>query len=315
VIARSLHEAFGFKPCALTIGNFDGVHMAHRRLLRDTIEAAGAAGLQPALLMFNPHPTCVVAPERAPRLLTSLAERCELIREEGIERILIQPFTVELAQLTPEEFATKFLHNGLGARIVVVGENFRFGNKQAGDSTVLKELGARLGFETRLLPSVTWRGVRVSSGEIRKRVSAGEVGIAGRLLERPYSIAGEVVSGHGVGSKQTVPTLNLRTDAQVIPARGVYITRTADENGRLWNSITNIGYRPTFGSEDALSIETFLLDALEGAAPARIRIEFLRRVRDERKFESPELLKAQILRDVGRAQTYFRRLARWVKAH
>ncbi len=315
MIARSLHEALGFKPCALTIGNFDGVHMAHRRLLRDAIVAAGVGGLQPALLMFDPHPTCVVAPERAPRLLTSIEERCDLIREEGIAQILIQPFSVQLAQLRPEEFATQFLRDGLGARVVVVGENFRFGYKQTGDSNVLKELGAQLGFETRLLPSVTWRGMRVSSGEIRKRVSAGEVGIAGRLLARPYSIAGDVVSGHGIGSKQTVPTLNLRTDAQVIPARGVYITRTSDERGARWNSITNIGYRPTFGSEDVLSIETFLLDPLEGAAPARIRLEFLRRVRDERKFESPEALKSQILRDVGRAQAYFRRLARWVKAH
>ncbi len=315
MIARRLSDAVSFKPCALTIGNFDGVHLAHRRLIRTTIEAARAARLQPVLLMFDPHPACVVAPERAPRLLTSLDERCELIREEGIEQILIQPFTVELARLTPEEFAAQFLRDGLGARVVVVGENFRFGYKQTGDSKVLKELGAQLGFETRLLPSVTWRGLRVSSGEIRKRVSAGEVGAAGRLLEQPYSIAGDVVSGHGIGSKQTVPTLNLRTDAQVIPARGVYITRTADERGTRWNSITNIGYRPTFGSEDVLSIETFLLDPLEGAAPVRIRLEFLRRVRDERKFESPEALKAQILRDVGRAQAYFRRLARWVKAH
>jgi riboflavin kinase/FMN adenylyltransferase len=314
VIARSLEEAAAFRPCALTIGNFDGVHLAHRRLLRTTIEAASGAGLQPALLMFDPHPTCVVAPERAPRLLTSLDERCGLIRQEGIEQILIQPFTSELARLTPEEFAKRFLRDGLGARIVVVGENFRFGHKQVGDSEVLTELGAQLGFETRLLESVRWRGVRVSSGEIRKRVSAGEVGIAGRLLERLYSIAGNVVSGHGVGSKQTVPTLNLRTEAQVIPARGVYITRTTAD-ARTWNSITNVGYRPTFGSDDVLSIETFLLDPLNGETPERIRVEFLRRVRDERKFESPEALKAQILRDVARARAYFRRLARWVKGH
>ena len=305
MIARSLHEAVEFKPCALTIGNFDGVHLAHRRLIRATVEAARAAGLQPALMMFDPHPTCVVAPERAPQLLTSLDERCERIQETGIEQILIQPFNAELARLSPEEFAVRFLRDGLGARVIVVGDNFRFGHNQAGDSEVLSDLG----FETRLLESVRWRGVRVSSGEIRKRVCAGEVGIAARLLERPYSIAGEVVSGHGVGSKQTVPTLNLLTEAQVIPARGVYITRTADsQDGRQWNSITNIGYRPTFGNDDALSIETYLLDPLEGASPQRIRVEFLRRVRPERKFESPELLKAQILRDVGRAKAYFRRL-------
>ena len=313
MIARNLRDAVEFKPCALTIGNFDGVHLAHRLLLRAAVEASGGAGLRPAVLMFDPHPACIVAPERAPRLLTSLDERCELIRGEGIEHVLIQPFTAELARLTPEEFATRFLRDGLGARCVIVGENFRFGCKQAGDTNALKDLGARLGFEVRLIETVTWRGRRVSSGEIRKLIAAGEVGIAGRLLDRPYAISGEIVPGHGIGSKQTVPTLNLRTEAQVIPARGVYITRTAELNGaRRWNSITNIGYRPTFGDTfgngETLSIETFLLDPLEGAAPSRIRLEFLRRVRDERKFESPEALKTQILRDVGRAKAYFRRV-------
>jgi riboflavin kinase/FMN adenylyltransferase len=311
VIARDLEQAAGFKPCALTIGNFDGVHLAHRRLLRATAEAASKAGLRPAVLMFDPHPSCVVAPERAPRLLTSLEARCEQIQGEGIEQVLIQPFTAELARLTPEEFATQFLRDGLGARIVIVGENFRFGCKQAGDTKTLNELGSRFGFEVRLLETVKWRGRRVSSGEVRKLVAAGHVGIAGRLLQRPYAISGDIVHGHGIGSKQTVPTLNLRTDAQVIPASGVFITRTTEIGGaRKWNSITNIGYRPTFGNDDALSIETFLLDPLEGATPEQIRLEFLRRVREERKFESPEALKAQILRDVGRAKAYFRRLKR-----
>lgn len=311
LIAHSLGEAAEFRPCALTIGNFDGVHRAHRRLLRAAVEIGGRAGLRPAVLIFDPHPSCVVAPERAPRLLTSIEERCQLIRREGIEHVLVQPFTVELARLTPEEFATQFLRDGLGAKCVIVGENFRFGRKQAGDTQMLRELGGRLGFEVRLIEMVRWRGRKVSSGEVRTLVMAGDVGIAGRLLERPYSISGEIVSGHGIGSKQTVPTLNLRTGAQVIPARGVYITRTSDLGDlRQWNSITNIGYRPTFGNDEALTIETFLLDPLEGATPERIRLEFLRRVRDERKFESPEALKAQILRDVGRAKAYFRRVKR-----
>ena len=309
MITRDLSQAKGFRPCALTIGNFDGVHLAHRRLLRTTLESAASAGLRPAVLMFDPHPSCVVAPERAPRLLTSLEERCELIQREGIGDILIQPFTADLAKLTPEEFATQFLRDGLGAKCVIVGENFRFGNQQAGDTETLRELGSRLGFEVRLLEIVQWRGRRVSSGEVRKLVASGDVGIAGRLLERPYAISGEIVRGQGVGSKQTVPTLNLRTEAQVIPARGVYVTRTSEfDSTRQWTSITNIGYRPTFGNNEKLTIETFLLDPLDGATPERIRLEFLRRVRDERKFESPEALKAQILHDVGRAKAYFRRI-------
>jgi riboflavin kinase / FMN adenylyltransferase len=309
MIARNLSEAGAFRPCAVAIGNFDGVHLAHRKLLRTTVEAARDAGVRPAVLMFDPHPSCVVAPERAPRLLTSPEERSALIKEEGIQQVLIQPFTVDLARLTPEEFATKFLRDGLGVRVVVVGENFRFGCKQAGDTETLKELGSRLGFDVQLLPTVAWRGRRVSSGEIRKLVLAGDVGTAARLLQRPHAIAGDIVKGHGIGSKQTVPTLNLQTDAQVIPARGVYITRTSEPGSdRRWTSITNIGYRPTFGNDDALSIETFLLDPLEGATPDRIRLEFLRRVREERKFESPDALKAQILHDVSRAKTFFRRV-------
>jgi riboflavin kinase/FMN adenylyltransferase len=309
MIARSLSEAGAFGPCALTIGNFDGVHLAHRRLLQTTVEAARRAGIRPAVLMFDPHPSCVVAPERAPRLLTSPEERSGLIEQEGIRQVLIQPFTADLARLTPEEFAAKFLHDGLSVRMVVVGENFRFGCRQAGDTKTLKELGSRMGFEVRLLPTVTWRGRRVSSGEVRKLVLAGDVSTAARLLQRPHAISGEIVKGHGIGSKQTVPTLNLQTDAQVVPAQGVYITRTSDlSSDRRWNSITNIGYRPTFGNDDALSIETFLLDTLDGVRPDRIRLEFLRRVREERKFESPDALKAQILRDVSRAKAYFRRV-------
>ncbi len=152
----------------------------------------------------------------------------------------------------------------------------------------------------------------VSSSGVRELIRSGNVALAARFLTHPYWIEGDVVSGRGVGSKQTVPTLNLSTTAEVIPGRGVYITRTHDAaGGRRWNSVTNVGYRPTFGVSNELSIETFLLDPLEGEAPARIRLEFLRRVRDERTFESPEALRAQILNDVRTAQAYFRRLAAW----
>ena len=309
-IARSLEEAAEFGPSALTIGNFDGAHAGHRHLFRQVVEAARAKGLRPTALTFDPHPTCVVAPERAPRLLTTPEERSELMQEEGIEQVLILPFTPEIARLTPEEFVARIVAGPLGARVVVVGDNFRFGRKQEGDTALLEKLGVQYGFETRIVPVVRRRGRIVSSGEVRRLIGQGRVALACRLLERPYALAGDVVPGHGVGSKQTVPTLNLRTPAQVLPCAGVYITRTHELDGaRRWNSISNIGYRPTFGGQD-LSIETFLLDRFEEPAPLRIRVEFLRRVRDERKFASPEELKAQIMRDVKQAQAYFRRLDR-----
>jgi len=307
-IFRSLEEARGlFGPSALTIGNFDGVHAGHRRILRRTCEVSRENGWKPSVLTFNPHPSKVVAPERSPHLMTTPEQRCRLMGQEGIRQALILPFTTQIAGLTPEQFVGEILVDALGAKAVLVGENFRFGHKQAGNVALLHELGTRFGFFTEVISAVTLRGTLVSSSEIRRLVESGDVARACRLLERPFALEGEVVRGHGIGSTQTVPTLNLATQCEVLPAVGVYVTRTQDQEARSWRSVTNVGHRPTFGGA-ALSIETYLLDPLDGAAPQQICVEFLRRLRDERKFESPEQLKAQILRDVRRAQAYFRRV-------
>ncbi len=293
---------------AITIGNFDGVHAGHQHLFRQVVDAARGRDLTPAVLTFNPHPARVVAPDRAPKLLTTIDERCALMRQQGIERVLVLPFTVEIAKLSPEQFVERVVVSTLAAKMVFVGDNFRFGHKQSGDTRALIELGQRFGFETEIVGAVRCRGRVVSSSLVRQMIVEGKVALACRFLNRPYALSGEVVTGFGIGSKQTVPTLNLQTPAEVLPANGVYITRTGDlDNARSWNSITNIGTRPTFGG-DTLSIETFILDPLEGDAPKRIRVELLHRVRDERKFENPEALKMQILRDVARANAYFRRL-------
>ncbi len=307
-VFHTLEEARrDFGPSALTIGNFDGVHAGHRLILRRVRELALRRGWKASALTFHPHPTRIVAPDRSPRLMTTPEQRCGLMEREGIQQVLILPFTRELAQLEPEQFVRGVLVEALGAKAVLVGQNFRFGHKHAGDTAMLLQLGARLGFEVEVIPAVTMRGSVVSSSVIRGLVETGDVSRAGRMLERPYALEGEVVRGHGVGSKQTVPTLNLSTPAEVLPAPGVYITRTSDFEGRRWDSVTNIGNRPTFGGTE-LSIETFLLTPLEGQTPRRIAVQFLRRLRDERKFASAEQLKAQILRDVRRAQAYFRRV-------
>ena len=313
-IYRSLAGLPGdFGPSSLSIGNFDGVHFGHRRILRRVKEIAVQRGWKASVLTFDPHPTRVVAPDRTPPLLTSPERRAALMREEGIEQVLILPFTPNLAMLTPEQFVERLLVNALGARAVLVGDNFRFGHRQAGNVAVLAELGRKFGFTTGIVPAVAWRGRVVSSSGIRELIRAGKVSLAARLLQHAYSLEGEVVSGHGIGSRQTVPTLNLATRAEVIPANGVYITRTRDRaDGRQWDSVTNIGYRPTFGTSDQVAIETFLLDGLAGETPQRIRVSFLRRIREERKFDSPEALREQILRDVRRAQAYFRRAKAWI---
>jgi riboflavin kinase / FMN adenylyltransferase len=307
----------------ITIGNFDGVHAGHRRIMKRVVEIAREHGWSPAVLTFDPHPTRVIAPSRAPKLMTSIEQRAALMRHDGIERIEILPFTPALAKLTPEEFVREVLCGRFHAKAVLVGANFRFGAKQAGDVRTLADLGKRYGFATEIVDEVRCRGRIVSSSSIRELIAAGNVALAARLLERPYAVEGEIVPGHGVGHKQTVPTLNLKTSAELLPANGVYITRTrvlppislADARGseeQSWDSITNIGYRPTFGGHD-LTIETFLLSPLEGQPPRRIRLDFLRRVREERKFDSPEALKAQILKDVARANAYFRRIRKWVR--
>jgi riboflavin kinase/FMN adenylyltransferase len=292
----------------LTIGNFDGVHAGHRQLLRRVLELSVEHHFKPAVLTFDPHPTRVVAPERTPRLLSTMEERVALIREQGVGEVVVLPFTAQVARLSPGEFVEQIVVGQLQARIVMVGDNFRFGYKQSGNVATLSELGERFGFQTHIVDAVQRRGRVVSSSEIRRLIDEGDVAMAARLLERPYTLSGEVVSGHGIGSKQTVPTLNLKTPAEVIPANGVYITRTRDlETDERWNSITNVGKRPTFDG-DSLTIETFLLSSFDGLTPGRIGVQFCRRVREERKFESADALKQQIFHDVARAQTFFRRL-------
>lgn len=296
-------------PSALTIGNFDGVHFAHQRIMQRVVEVARERGLVPSVLTFDPHPTRVVAPARAPRLLSTPEQRLTLMKALGIQQVFLLPFDKKFSQITAEDFVHKLVLDRLHAKAVLVGSNFHFGHKQSGNTEMLVRLGKEAGFYTEIVPGVQLRHLWVSSSEVRSLIEKGNVSMACRLLNRPYFLEGEIVSGHGIGSKQTVPTLNLRTSAEVLPANGVYITRTEDlKSGHQWPSVTNIGMRPTFNG-DSLTIETFLLEPLQGKAPESIRLQFLRRIREERKFDSPEALKTQILKDVSTAQKLFRRLS------
>lgn len=317
-IYHSLEEAGpGFGPCAVTVGVFDGVHCGHRRILRRVVALAAEKGWKPAAMTFDPHPAAVVSAGRAPGLLTTPEERAWLMRQEGILQVLVVPFTPEFSRLRPEEFVLDVLLARLEARAVLVGDNFRFGYRHAGDTRLLAELGRRHGFLTEVIPSVRRRGRAVSSSEVRQLIERGEVAKAARLLERPHAVEGDVVPGHGVGAKLTVPTLNLAPGEIVLPAHGVYITRTllrdAGQPARWRPAVTNVGHRPSF-ARGTLAVETHLLEAPPGRTPRRIRVEFLRRLREERKFSSPEELKAQILRDAARARRYFSKVAARVRA-
>lgn len=313
-VFRSLEEAAGaFGPCAVTIGNFDGVHLGHRTLIRQTQQIARAHGWVTGVLTFHPHPTSVVAPGRAPRLLCSLEERITLLENAGAEHILVLPFTREVAEMSPREFVTTVLTDTLNAHAVVVGQNFRFGSKQLGDTATLAQLGAELAFEPHVLAPITSRGEMVSSTAIRRHIQEGNVARAGRLLGHCFSVTGDIVKGRGIGSKQTVPTLNIRPGSEVAPAQGIYVTETRDvQDGRLWRSVTSVGTNPTFGASE-LTIETFLLSPFDGRNPKRISVGFRHWLREERTFPSAEALRGEILRDVERTERYWRRLDRLVR--
>ena len=320
-IFRSLEEISSQSgPSTVTIGSFDGIHRAHQELLRRIRERAAERGSRSVAITFDPHPLAVVAPEKAPRLLTPLPVKLELLANSGADELLILPFTREFSRWSPEHFVEQVLVKTLHAECVLVGENFRFGHRQAGTPQRLEELGRRWNFRTEILPKMVLRRMIVSSSQIRSLIELGAISLANRLLGQPFSIRGRVAPGLGIGRSQTVPTLNLEPYAELLPARGVYITwaRLGSDNGssqlstalgRPLRSVTNVGRRPTFGERD-LGVETHLLEPCEGSPPTVLDISFLYRLRDERKFDSAELLREQILRDIQRAQTYFRRLER-----
>ncbi len=310
-VFRSLEEARGhFGLCALAIGNFDGVHIGHQTLIREAVSFSVRNHFTPAVLTFDPHPAVVVAPDRVPQMICSLRQRLELLFESGAERILVLPFTADVARLSPEEFVSQILVDALQTKGVFVGDNFRFGYKQAGTPEVLRRLGEQYGFVSEFIHPVRFRNEVVSSSSIRHYLASGNVSRAGRLLGHCFALEGEIVKGHGIGSQQTVPTLNLRPDANQIVPRGVYITETRDQQSeRRWPSITNAGIRPTFDGEE-LTIETYLLSALDGPSPEQIEVRFRRFVRPERRFADAAALRAQILKDVERANTYWRRLSK-----
>ena len=306
---RSLDQVpADFPPCVLTIGNFDGIHKGHQAILTRTIERARELDAQSAAMIFDPHPMRIVRPENAPLLLSSPSERVSRFGERGIDVAVVLPFNEQTASLAPDRFVREVLVERLHAEAVVVGENFRFGHRQAGDFATLRRLGREFGFEAEAVPPVLVGGEPASSTRVREAVSRGDLPEAQELLGRPFTLEGPIVAGHGVGSRQTVPTLNLAPESELFPQWGVYVTLTRDLRSNCqWNSITNIGKRPTFNGRD-VSVETHLLEELTVDPPEHIQLAFHLRLRDEQKFRSAEALKEQILSDVEEAKQFFQRM-------
>jgi riboflavin kinase/FMN adenylyltransferase len=308
---RSLEEIPpDFGPTVVSIGNFDGMHRGHQWLLGEIQNSARELGAKSVAVTFDPHPSRVLRPEQSPKLVTPMPERLALIATSGIDAVLVLPFNDALCKMSGPEFVTAILRDGLHAIEVHEGENFRFGHKAQCGATDLVALGHDLGFRVRIFLPRYVRGIQVSSSRIRETVQAGEMGLARALLGRSFSIQSTPASGRGIGHRLTVPTLNLAPYDELLPADGVYIT-CMKVAGETFQAVTNAGKRPTFG-EDSYAVESYLLDydpeqhPLQLTAETPIGLTFLKRVREERKFPTAGELKAQILRDVAKAQRYFR---------
>ncbi len=293
-------------PSAVTIGNFDGVHVGHRRVLQSLATIARQRSLASVALTFDPHPLAVVGPKEAPPILTPMPTRVSLMLSEGLDEVFVLPFTEELSLLEPAEFARAILVDTLDARYVAVGSNFRFGRDQAGDTRMLRSLGAELGFDVAETETAVVGGEPVSSTRVRRLVGSGCMVEADELLGRPFSLRGPVVTGAGIGSTRTVPTLNVEPETAVLPGDGVYLTLARFDAEAAWRSgLTNVGKRPTFNGQRR-SVETHLLEGVASETPVKIELRFLRRLRSERKFPSAQSLKAQIAADIEFAERYFR---------
>ncbi len=294
------------------IGNFDGVHRGHQEIIGRVLERARTVGAQAIAVTFDPHPLALLRPEQAPKLITPIPERLRLLEQTGIDATLVLPFTRQFSMQSPRAFAEGVLCGALRVVEVHEGDTFRFGHDAAAGIAELKLLGAELGFGVVSHRALEVRGVTVSSSEVRRRIAAGQLGIARALLGRPFSILSTPVAGRGVGKKLTTPTINLAPYTELLPPDGVYVTRVRIGEGAdapSFNAVTNAGSRPTFDGA-GYAVESHLLDGpppVDLTESTPIEVCFLARLRDERRFPSPEELKAQILRDVGRAQRYFRR--------
>lgn len=284
----------------VALGNFDGVHLGHREVVRRAVEEARARGVEAVVATFDPHPRSVLRPAEEPGLLTTLEQRRELLLELGADRVEVIRFDLELSLKSPEEFVREVLVGRLGADVVVVGENFRFGHKAAGDVGDLARLMNEAGGEAVAVP-VRGEGGGISSTRIRQLLAAGEVREAAALLGRPYALRGRVAVGDGRGRTIGVPTANVVPDARVVvPARGVY-AGYALFNGNRYAACTNVGVAPTFGPRES-RVESHLL-GFDGNLYGRVvDVEFVERIRDETKFSGVEELVARIRRDVEEAR-------------
>ena len=294
----------------VTIGNFDGVHLGHQKIISSVTELASKLGKASLAVTFDPHPIAAIAPDRAPRLLTDIDRKASLLRRYGIDNVLVINFTREFAATTPEEFVSDILVRGLGVKALVVGSGYTFGKARRGTTDFLYRQGRKHGFDVHVVRSVRRYKKIVSSTRIRVVLANGNVTKARGLLGRPYAIRGTVVTGAGRGARiLKTPTANFVTTAEVIPKDGVYAVRT-EVGGKLFDGVANLGDNPTFKNAQR-SYEVHLLDFSQDVVGDDIVVRFIERLRGEVKFPRPELLMAQIQDDIRRARVVLADIPAW----
>jgi riboflavin kinase / FMN adenylyltransferase len=284
----------------VTPGNFDGVHLGHRAILKAAIDRARAAGGTAFALTYDPLPAKLLVPDRAPRLILVPEDKLELLRLSGLDGVIVVNFTRELSMIEPRDFVRDYFLGRIGAREVVIGHSVNFGHNRAGNAPVMVELGREFGFDTTVVGPVKVAGIEVSSTKVRELITTGEVRAAAKLLGRYHFLHGRVVRGRERGRTIGFPTANLESETECLPPDGVYATRVILGDG-AFGSITNLGMRPTF-AETARSIEAHIFDFNRDIYGERIKLELIERIRPEKKFDSAEALKNQIALDLARAK-------------
>ncbi len=303
-VFRGLPPAARREPCALAIGNFDGVHCGHRALLERVVLAARARGLVPAAMTFEPHPREFFAPDAAPPRVANLRDKIEGLRACGIERVFVLHFNRSLASLAPEAFITDVLVAGCGMRWLIVGDDFRFGARRAGDLALLQSMAGAGGYVVEQLGPVSQDAVRVSSSAVRAALAKGDLEGAGRLLGHPYRISGRVLHGAKLGRQIGFPTLNLRLAHKRPAVHGIYAVRVLGIGGPR-PGVASAGLRPTVDQSGRWLLEVHLFDFAQEVYGHLVRVEFLHKLRDEEKFESIEELTAAIRNDTEQARALF----------
>jgi riboflavin kinase/FMN adenylyltransferase len=304
-VLRALEALGERQPSVVTVGNFDGVHCGHKMVIAQVLERARALQAQAVAVTFDPHPAHVLRKDARLALITPLKQKLELLAATGLDAVVVLPFDEALRHWTARQFAETVLRDGLRAVEVHEGETFRFGFGAEADVAGLAELGVEMGFAVKTYEPRVMRGAAVSSSRIRALIAAGEVTRARALLGRSFAVQSMPASGRGYGTKYAVPTINLAPYAELLPAFGVYVT-TLRVGSRVFRGVTNVGNRPTFGA-DSFAVETHLLDfePVDLGETTELEMTFLKRLRAEKRFDWPELLKDQIGKDVRTALRWF----------